>query len=171
VGSSAEWFVQLQSGLSTENEDAAATEEEEPDEEWRNIARDLGGWAKLNRNRIGLDPTLPARLTGFHPVHRVATTGELLVEMVAHFVQTKSADTGDLGGLAYRAGMTVVATHDGRIRYLIKKPFHDDRHNALTAWVAAFDEDEGPTWRPARRRPNRITEAFSARAMDDRRWQ
>jgi len=170
VSSKAEWIQQQQVRLETENESAAESIDEEPDAEWRSIAASLGAWAKGNRPLLGLDDALPARLTGFHPVHRVAVTGELLVEMVAHFVQSKR-DSTDLGGLAYRAGVTVVATHDGRIRYLIKKLFHPSREKALREWVAAFDGDRGPAWRPEALRPNRITEAFSARAMDGRRWR
>lgn len=68
-------------------------------------------------------------------MHRIAPSGELLVEMVSHFIQTdKSADAEDLGGLKYRAGVTMIANIDGPVRYLIKKPFIDKRKVDLNAW-------------------------------------
>jgi hypothetical protein len=109
-------------------------------------------------------------LRGFHPVHRIASSGELLVEMVAHFVQTQKSSE-DLGGLRYRSGTTMIANIDGQIRYVIHKPFHEARASALHAWVKAFDDTKGTGWAVDSREPNRITSAFSARAMDRRRWR
>jgi len=103
-------------------------------------------------------------------VHRIASTGELLVEMVAQIVQTMSLDD-DLGGLRYRGGLTLVANIDGQVRYYIRKPFHEDRKAALLKRVAAFDDAYGMGWTPRDRGPNRIAAAFSARAMDARRWR
>src|SRR5262249_10594984 len=74
--------------------------EEEPDTVLSGLASQLASWAKANRTVLQLDPSLPVALRGFHPVHRVASSGELLVEMVAHFVQTKK-NAEDLGGLKY----------------------------------------------------------------------
>jgi len=113
---------------------------------------------------------LPVALRGFHPVHRIAATGELLVEMVAHFVQTRKTSE-DLGGLKYRAGTTVIANIDGYVRYVIQKPFHDERERDMRDWVAAFDAEDGGGWDAQERDPNRMVAAFSARAMDRRRWR
>jgi hypothetical protein len=138
----------------------------------REIASSLGTWVKekRNRDRLRLDPTLPVAVRGFHPVHRIASTGELLVEMVAHFVQTRKTSE-DLGGLKYRAGVTMIANIDGQIRYVISKPFQEERNSGLRAWVAAFDDANGNGWPASGQEPNRMTAAFSARAMDRRRWR
>ena len=134
------------------------------------IAKQLTIWAKANRNRLRLEPGLSVALRAFHPVHRIATSGELLVEMVAHFVQTRSTSE-DLGGLKYRSGITMIASIDGRIRYIIRKPFHEGRQNRMEEWVKAFDEESGSGWAAGNLGRNRIMEAFSARSMDRRRWR
>jgi hypothetical protein len=144
--------------------------DDEPDTVLQEIATLLGTWAKEHRDRLKLDPTLPVAIRGFHPVHRIASTGELLVEMVAHFVQTQRKSP-DLGGLKYRAGVTMIANIDGHIRYLICKPFHVQRESSLQEWVSAFDEASGTGWPSDQPDPNRIMAAFSARAMDRRRWR
>jgi hypothetical protein len=171
--SPAQWIVQ-QNRLLAEPSEIEVTEpltpEEEPEEALRQVAKDLAAWAKQNRDRLKLDPELPVAVRGFHPVHRIASTGELLVEMVAHFVQTRRSDD-DLGGLKYRAGTTLVANIDGYVRYVIHKPFHEQREKSLREWVAAFDEANGTGWPSESRDPNRIVTAFSARAMDRRRWR
>jgi hypothetical protein len=154
------------------------TADEEPEEVLRNTAKDLWRWADRNRQRLSLDPTLPFFLSGFHSVHRTASNGELLIEMVAQFVQTGrpmggGEDIQDLGGLEYRAGVTVVANTDGHVRYLIEKPFHRAREKDLLNWVQTFDSESGRDWpSDARKRdPKRISDAYSARAMDGRRWR
>jgi hypothetical protein len=172
-----EWIVQQNRALVDPWEDTDdvardISEEDEPEEVLRDVAKALGAWArdKEQRERLKLHPTLPVAVRGFHPVHRIASNGELLVEMVAHFVQTQKT-TEDLGGLTYRAGVTLIANIDGHIRYLISKPFHAEREAGLNAWVGAFDEASGSGWPSDARRADRITEAFSARAMDQRRWR
>jgi len=149
-----------------------APQDEEPEEVLRTLASELTTWAKDpgNRKVLKLDPTLPVALRGFHPVHRIASTGELLVEMVAHFVQTRKTSE-DLGGLKYRAGTTMIANIDGYVRYVIQKPFHDEREQGMRNWVAAFDAEDGAGWDADERDPNRVVAAFSARAMDRRRWR
>lgn len=170
-----QWIVQ-QSRFMLESTEAPAEEissphlEEEADDVLSTIALELTNWAKRNRDRLSLDPRLPVALRGFHPVHRIASSGELLVEMVAHFVQTQRT-TGDLGGLKYRAGVTMIANIDGHIRYLVQKPFHAEREERLRGWVKAFDDASDTGWSAKEREPNRIMEAFSARAMDRRRWR
>jgi hypothetical protein len=170
-----DWIVQQNASLVEPPVDAAdtvsaASEDEEPEQVLREIASALTGWAKEHRDRLRLDPALPVALRGFHPVHRIAAGGELLVEMVAHFVQTrKTAD--DLGGLKYRAGVTLIANIDGQLRYVIQKPFHEAREERLRAWVQAFDAAHDTGWPDGDREANRLTAAFSARAMDRRRWR
>jgi hypothetical protein len=170
-----QWIIQQNRSLlepPEETADAArgVSEDEEPEEILREIARNLTIWAKTKRASLKLHPALPVALRGFHPVHRIASSGELLVEMVAHFVQTQKTSE-DLGGLKYRAGVTLIANIDGQIRYLIQKPFHAQRESGLHAWVNAFDDANGTGWPSDKRDGNRIVEAFSARAMDRRRWR
>ncbi|MEW2480105.1 hypothetical protein AB0876_10985 [Mycobacterium sp. NPDC049093] len=171
VTSRSDWDAQQYQSLSEPpREDAQITETEEPDDDWRRLGGRLGSWVKLNRPNLGLEIDIPAAVVGFHPVHRIAATGELLVEMVAQIVQTMSVED-DLGGLRYRAGLTLVVNIDGQIRYYIRKPFHDDRKQALRDRVAAFDDAYGMGWKPSNPEPNRIVAAYSARAMDARRWR
>lgn len=169
-----QWIVQQNSILTEiEGDEAtakAAFEAEEPEPILRQVAQELGSWANANRARLQLDPALKPAVRGFHPVHRIASSGELLVEMVAHIVQTQSSSE-DLGGLKYRAGVTLIANIDGQIRYLIHKRFHDDRSRRLREWVGSFDDIGGKGWPHDKRDPNRVMAAFSARAMDRERWR
>lgn len=148
------------------------TDEDEEDDVLREIAVSLGAWAKkeASRQRLKLDPSLAVAVRGFHPVHRIAASGELLVEMIVHFVQTKREPEGDLGGLKVRAGVTMIANIDGYIRYVICKPFDISRETNLREWVAQFDEAHDAGWH-GERDPDRIASAYSARAMDHRRWK
>jgi hypothetical protein len=171
----ADWVMQQNRSLTEPLEQAAdvvsvASAEEEPDEILHGIASDLGEWAKGQRDRLQLDPSVSVAVRGFHPVHRIAASGELLVEMVAHFVQTHRSGNGDLGGLKYRCGVTMIANIDGHIRYLVYKPFHPNREKRLVEWVAAFDAANEAGWPMRDKEPNRLMAAFSARAMDRRRW-
>lgn len=168
-----DWIVQQNSVLTDPelytDEVRDVSPDEEPEEVLRTVAKKLGVWAKEHRVQLNLDPNPDCKVAvrGFHPVHRIASSGALLLEMVVQIVQTRrSAD--DLGGLQYRAGVTLIANIDGQIRYLINKPFHDQE---LRDWVKAFDEDHGPGWRTDKLEANRITAAFSARAMDRERWR
>jgi hypothetical protein len=149
--------------------------EEESNEDYRSIAPSLTDWAKANRDRLGLDKSLPVALRGYHSVHRVASSGELLVEMVAHFVQTprSASQSKDFGGLKYRAGITLVANIDGQVRYVIRKPFHEERRKRMEDWVDYFDQEMGFGGGWGLRTPprDRMLQAFSARAMDRRRWR
>jgi hypothetical protein len=170
----AEWITQQNRFATDPAENAPAdivvSGEDEPDNVLSQLAQQLAGWAKANRGVLQLDPSLPVALRGFHPMNRVAPSGELLLEMVAHFVQTKKTPE-DLGGLKYRAGVTLIANIDGHIRYVIHKPFHDDRKSGLDQWVKEFDDAHSTGWPATSRDPNRIPAAFSARAMDRRRWR
>jgi hypothetical protein len=67
---------------------------------------------------------LPVQVQGFHSVFRVAPSGQLLIELVAQFLQTDRAV--DFGGIPLRGGTTVVASADGTIRYIIPKPLLKD---------------------------------------------
>ncbi|HKQ26243.1 MAG TPA: hypothetical protein VJT81_17475 [Burkholderiales bacterium] len=171
-----EWIMQQNRSLADPWEEGAwdavptISSEDEPEEILRQIAIDLTTWAKDHRDQLKLDPNLSVAVRGFHPVHRIASSGELLVEMVAHFVQTQKTPK-DLGGLKYRAGTTMIANIDGHIRYVIHKPFHAEREGRLQAWVDSFDDTHDTGWPSRERESNRITRAYSARAMDRKRWR
>ena len=170
-----DWIEQQNRSLAEPAENSGDTfqnvsQDDEPEDVLRVIAQELHAWATDHRELLKFDPALPVAVREFHPVHRIASGGELLVEMVAHFVQTKKTGE-DLGGLKYRAGLTMIANIDGHVRYLIRKPFHAARESGLRAWVSAFDDANGNGWPTDPRDPNRISAAFSARAMDRRRWR
>jgi hypothetical protein len=63
----------------------------------------------------------------FHTVFRVGRDGQLLIELVAQFVQEDESHRSDLGGLPLRGGTTVVAAADGTVRYVIAKPLPSAR--------------------------------------------
>lgn len=175
---SSDWYAQQSRALhisppdieEPETDTTELTEDDEPEELLRRIAIDLTRWAKDNRDRLGLDPDLKVALRGFHPVHRIAPSGELLVEMVAHYVQTdRNYEKAQFGGVYYRAGITLIASLDGTIRYVIRKPFDERRKKGLVDWVAGFD-GRGSGWFTDTTE-DRLANAFSARAMDSRRWK
>jgi hypothetical protein len=75
--------------------------------------------------RLGLDPGRPIRVHGFHPVFRINPYGQLLVELVAQFVQKDDRIKDDFetyGGVPFRGGTTLIASGDGTARYVIAKP-------------------------------------------------
>jgi hypothetical protein len=76
---------------------------------------------------LQLDPTLPdnVRLKGFHPSFHVDENGQLLVELVAQWVQTPPEGDErriEIGGVVLRAGTTVVFAADGSVRYIAARP-------------------------------------------------
>jgi hypothetical protein len=88
----------------------------------RDVAAALHSYADVNRAALMLRPDLPIQVQGFHSVFRVAPSGQLLIELVAQFLQTDKSMTDALGGIPLRGGTTVVASADGTIRYIITKP-------------------------------------------------
>jgi len=153
-----------------ESEDLDETDPSAEDD-WSKVGAQLAVWAKMegHRERLGLDPKRPVRIAGFHPVHRVAADGELLVEMVAHLVQT-DGPSDDLCGLNYHAGATIVAGIDGRLRYVVRKPFSNERRERIREWVRAFERERNPGFGSVRPGES-LREAYSPRAMDGRRWR
>jgi len=82
-------------------------------------ARALRAWAQENARPLDLVPGLPVELEGFHTVFRVSPDGQLLVELVARFVQTLR---GGKDELPLRGGTTIVASSEGKVRYAVSKP-------------------------------------------------
>jgi hypothetical protein len=82
-------------------------------------AKALRAWAQENARPLDLAPDLPVALEGFHTVFRVSPDGQLLIELVARFVQTLR---GAKDALPLRGGTTVVASSEGKVRYAVSKP-------------------------------------------------
>jgi len=123
-------------------------------------ARALRAWAQENARPLDLVPGLPVELEGFHTVFRVSPDGQLLVELVARFVQTLR---GGKDELPLRGGTTIVASSEGKVRYAVSKPLpskklrpeaHREgdrragRHARFTAETALADP--GLAWGDAR---------------------
>ena len=91
------------------------------------LAQELHAYAQANAAALGLSlaPERKIQVRGFHPVFRVAPNGRLLIELVAQFAQVDNSASDDLGGIPFRGGCTLVASSDGRCRYLISKPMRD----------------------------------------------
>lgn len=82
----------------------------------------LQAYAKKNARGLHLDRKKPIDVTGFHSAFRVAPDGQLLIDIVAQFVQVDEETSDDLGGAPLKGGTTVVASSDGAVRYVIAKP-------------------------------------------------
>lgn len=88
----------------------------------REFRETLKTYANQNAAALGLDPHRPIRIIGFHPAFRVAPRGQLLVELVAQFMQKDDGDKAGFGGVPLRSGTTLIASADGHVRYVIAKP-------------------------------------------------
>ncbi len=86
------------------------------------FARKLHKYAIENASQLGLTGGRRIQVRGFHPVFRVAPNGRLLIEIVAQFSQRDPTLSGQLGGIPFRGGTTLIASTDGKVRYLISKP-------------------------------------------------
>ncbi|GIH02475.1 hypothetical protein Rhe02_05420 [Rhizocola hellebori] len=87
----------------------------------------LHDFAMANAAALQLDPTLPDNLSlqGFHPSFHLDENGQLLVELVAQWVQTPPEGDPrrlEIGGVVLRAGTTVVFAADGSVRYVAARP-------------------------------------------------
>ena len=74
------------------------------------------------------DPTIKIAVRGFHRVARVSPSGRVVNEIILRIEQHDKARDKDpeLGGLELWGGCTVIASADGRIRYVIGKPLPGD---------------------------------------------
>ncbi|HUM02298.1 MAG TPA: hypothetical protein VL084_08430 [Thermoanaerobaculia bacterium] len=95
--------------------------DEDPTGPW---AKALRHWAAENARPLDLVPGLPVALEGFHTVFRVSPDGQLLIELVARFVQ---AIQGAKDALPLRGGTTVIASSEGKVRYVVSKPLPSKR--------------------------------------------
>jgi len=104
--------------------DYSVTEEGTEVDLREDLAVQLLAWGSANRVSLGFDNKADHKVhvQGFHPVFRVASSGQLLVELVVQFVQSDQSKKKELGGIPFRSGCTVVAALDGTVRYVISKP-------------------------------------------------
>lgn len=100
--------------------------EDAPIDVSRNMAPELQRYAQKHAAALHLSKRHTIAVHGFHPVFRVSPNGRLLIELVVQFVQSDRSSRPELGGLTMRGGTTVIASADGRIRYMICKPLPDD---------------------------------------------
>jgi hypothetical protein len=100
-------------------------ESEEADDSRSDIYPSVYGWAEKNRDSLQL---LDGKfeVAGIHPSFRFAQDGQLLAETVLQFAQKKK-DSGDMGGVPFRGGTTVIVRADGKIQYVITKPLPSNR--------------------------------------------
>jgi len=85
----------------------------------------LHGWAEAHRTELGFEDALPIEAHDFHPLFRVTENGNVRVDLVAEFVQTKKLDEewrSRLGCEAIRGGTTVICDENGSVRYLVVRP-------------------------------------------------
>jgi hypothetical protein len=118
------------------------TVEDEPESvDEKPLYPQLWKYAEENASALGLDPQKTVAIQGFHPVHRVARDGSILVEFVIQVVQTDRQNTSTYGGLPLRGGATIVAGADGAIRYVISKPMPSNNSAAEVRQAAKRRED------------------------------
>lgn len=91
----------------------------------KKLAWALSAYATQNAPSLFLNPELKIAVSGFNAVFRVASSGRLLIELVAQFVQTdRTSEVDALLGIPVekRGGTTIVVSVDGTVRYAIAKP-------------------------------------------------
>jgi len=119
---SAPWASWGQQSASSARSSASFAEADSDMEITSEMAKVLHKYAQDNLQYFHLSGQLKIEVHGFHPVFRVAPNGQLLIELVAQFAQTDRSYTKELGGIPLRGGTTLVASADGKIRYIISKP-------------------------------------------------
>nr|NLI51191.1 hypothetical protein [Propionibacterium sp.] len=93
------------------------------------VFRQVTTWANRHALELGLspDPALPIALTGIHVAYRRTQDGQTLPEIVVQLTQRRRdlEASGVTSGadLPLLAGTTVIAAVDGRVEYLVPKPF------------------------------------------------
>lgn len=120
---------------------SAPEEEEESDappgaDVSKQLALALGDYARANAESLFLRPDLKVSVPRFNAVFRVASSGRLLIELVAQFVQTDRSEIDTLLGIPIdrRGGTTIVVGVDGILRYAIAKPLpHDGLPGSIKA--------------------------------------
>ncbi|MFO0577379.1 MAG: hypothetical protein U1A78_25515 [Polyangia bacterium] len=113
----------------------------------------LRKFALEHAERLGLDPSLPIQVIGFHPSFRTTQHGELKVDVVVQYLQKKEVADPEAGGMPLFGGTTVIATTSGRVRFVLKKPlpsavrrgrraYEEELLHARRLCVEALDADD-----------------------------
>ncbi|HMF56688.1 MAG TPA: hypothetical protein VK619_10125 [Pyrinomonadaceae bacterium] len=151
----------------------------------RKNKEEMRAWAKKHAAKLGLDPALKIDPIGFHASFRISPQGQLVVETVAQFVQTlpetANSTSEDFGGVPFRAGCTVIASADGSVRYVIRKPMvskkvskamHNEAAQRLEeqrGFVNKFDSiDPRNPWYSPREYEKRVALALNFEALHRR---
>lgn len=93
------------------------------------IFEQVTAWASRHALELGLnpDPALKIALSGIHVAYRRTQDGQTLPELVVQLTQRRkdleSLLFGGDEGVPLLAGTTVIAAVDGRVQYLVPKPF------------------------------------------------
>jgi hypothetical protein len=77
------------------------------------------------RKKLGLDPDRDITLKSFHPVFRTVD-GRLQRDLVVEVIQTRLITfDANASRYPYRAGVTLIISDKGRIRWFVSKPMDD----------------------------------------------
>jgi hypothetical protein len=111
--------------------------EETVDDRQRRFVRNavlLHSFARKNLKNLGLDPNEKVRVLSYHPIHRIAPSGKLVVDFVAELIQERQEaldpDQPDLGPMDFRGGATVIFDNRGDVRYVVEKSIDLQRASA-----------------------------------------
>jgi hypothetical protein len=102
----------------------------------RQLAAGLHGYAKDNAAKLYLDPKRTIVVRGFHTSFRVGLNGRLITELIVQYTQEDDNLKGQMGGIPFRGGTTIIAGTDGRVRYIIAKPIASKAIEAAAAQSA-----------------------------------
>jgi hypothetical protein len=101
----------------------------------------LSGYAKTHADALGLSPEHPIQAYSYHPIHRIGPDGRLVFELVVEFLQKRPIDPKRPDGPLFRGGSTVIFSHRGRVRYVIRKSVGSDRRlEAQRSFLARIAE-------------------------------
>lgn len=144
------------------------------------VAGYLQAYAREHAAALGLDPNVKPTIRGFHPIFRVGSDGRVRVELVCTYLQKHEVDreqAARLGGLPLRAGVTIVFSQSGAVRYLISKPLALDGGAAtgsfarsvqsMEAFVTELDlDDEVMLWKDRDSLDRRMLERANFAVLD-----
>jgi hypothetical protein len=125
----------------------------------------VAAWARRHAHPLGLEPSMPIALAGIHVAYRQAADRQPRPEIVVQLTQRRP-DLEDRGlnedqRPVFRAGTTLIAGVDGRVEYVVAKPFpfldpdraqvagaaelHTaglDRLAAIRGWLAGLEDTD-----------------------------
>jgi hypothetical protein len=90
-------------------------------------AKILVAYAKTHAADLGLSKKggLKIQASSFHPIHRIAPNGRLVVEFAVEFMQQRDERLDPANpkspAFTFRGGSTVIFDHHGNVRYVVRK--------------------------------------------------